>query len=84
VPVDARRPPGGRADPAGRRPEARQGAGQVRRQPAHPGPAKGRRRAGQAEVFVADQDEKAIGIRAGGRQEKDARQAIRRRRDLQE
>jgi len=84
VPVDARRPPGGRADPAGRRPETRQGVGPVRRQPTHPGPAESRRRADQAQVFVADQDEKAIGTRAGGRQEKDARQAIRRRSDRQE
>jgi len=29
VPVDARRPLGGHADPAGRRPEARQGTGPV-------------------------------------------------------
>jgi len=84
VPVDGRRPPGGRADPAGRRPEARQGVGPVRRRPAHPGPAESRRRAVQAQVFVAGQDEKANGTRAGGRQEKDARQAIRRRSDRQE
>lgn len=87
MPVDTRRPLGGRAHPAGRRPEqARQGTGPVRRQPAHAGPAESHRhrRADQAEILVADQGEKAVVARPHGRQEKDARQAFRRRRRRQE
>jgi len=80
VPVDARRPLGGHSDSAGRRPEVRQGTGQVHRRPAHPCPAESRRRSGQAEVLVTEQVEKAVGTRASGRQEKDSRQAFRRRR----
>jgi len=84
VPVDARRPPGGHADPAGHHPETGQGSGPFRRQPAHPSPAESRRRAGQAKVLVTDQIEKAVGTRASGHQEKDARQAFRRCRGRQE
>lgn len=80
MPVDVRRPPGGHADPAGRRPEARQRTGQVHRRPAHPCPAENRRRPGQAEVLITNQVKKAVGTRASGRQEKDSRQAFRRRR----
>jgi len=84
VPVDARRPPGGHADPAGHHPEARQGTGPVHRQPAHPSPAESRHRTCQAEVLFTDQIEKAVGARASGHQEEDARQASRRRSGRQE
>lgn len=79
MPADPCGSAGRRADPVGRRhPEAQQGCGPIRRRPTHPNPAEVRI-GDQAEVLVADQDEKTDGRCAGRCQEKDAGQTSRRR-----